>query len=61
MKGKVCIVTGANSGIGLETARGLAASGATVVMVCRNQQRGEAALEELKKKHRKHRDLPFPC
>ncbi len=48
MTGKICIVTGANSGIGLETARGLAARGATVILACRNQQKGEAALAELK-------------
>ena len=43
MNNKVCIVTGANSGIGLETARALAQQQARVVMVCRNQQKGEAA------------------
>lgn len=43
MKGKICVVTGANSGIGRETAVGLARLGATVVMVCRNAARGEAA------------------
>lgn len=49
MQGKVCIVTGANSGIGKETARQLAAEGATVVMVCREQATGSAALDDIAK------------
>lgn len=44
MREKVCIVTGANTGIGLETARGLSEMNATVIMACRNRERGEAAL-----------------
>jgi NAD(P)-dependent dehydrogenase (short-subunit alcohol dehydrogenase family) len=50
MQGKVCIVTGANSGIGKATAMGLAQMGATVVMVCRNQDKGEKAQNEIKEK-----------
>lgn len=50
MRGKVCLVTGSNSGIGKETALGLARLGATVVMVCRDQSKGEAAQAEIKQK-----------
>ncbi len=50
MHGKVCVVTGANSGIGKETALGLAQLGATVVLVCRSQERGAAALAEIKQR-----------
>ena len=38
------MVTGANSGLGLVTARELARAGATVVMACRNRKKGEEAL-----------------
>ncbi|HLJ34836.1 MAG TPA: SDR family oxidoreductase [Ktedonobacteraceae bacterium] len=47
MQGKVCIVTGANSGIGKATALALAQMGATVVMVCRDRARGEEARGEI--------------
>jgi NAD(P)-dependent dehydrogenase (short-subunit alcohol dehydrogenase family) len=50
MTGKVCVVTGANAGIGKETAIGLAKLGATVVMVCRDAGRAEKALREIKHK-----------
>jgi NAD(P)-dependent dehydrogenase (short-subunit alcohol dehydrogenase family) len=48
MQGKVCLITGANSGIGKATTLGLARMGATVVMVCRDQARGEEARQEIK-------------
>lgn len=47
MQDRLCLITGANSGIGKETALALAQSGATVVMICRNQARGEAARSEI--------------
>lgn len=46
--GKVVIITGANSGIGKETAIDLAKRGGKVYIACRNQQRGEDALKEIK-------------
>jgi NAD(P)-dependent dehydrogenase (short-subunit alcohol dehydrogenase family) len=48
MNGKVCVVTGANAGIGRATALGLAQWGATVIMVCRDRARGEAAWAEIR-------------
>lgn len=48
LSGQVIIVTGANSGIGKVTARELAKMGATVVMVARSQERGSAALAEIR-------------
>jgi 3-oxoacyl-[acyl-carrier protein] reductase len=47
LRDKVCVVTGASSGIGLETARRLAAEGAQVLMVARDPERLEAAAGEI--------------
>ena len=48
MNGKVCLVTGANSGIGKEAALGLARVGATVVIVARNRKKCEATVSEIR-------------
>jgi retinol dehydrogenase-14 len=45
---KVCLITGATSGIGKATAMGLANMGASVVMIGRDRGRGEAAMTEIK-------------
>ncbi|HEY3934833.1 MAG TPA: SDR family oxidoreductase [Gemmatimonadales bacterium] len=47
MQGKVCLVTGANHGIGRAVTEGLARQGASVVMVCRNRESGESAKSQI--------------
>jgi NAD(P)-dependent dehydrogenase (short-subunit alcohol dehydrogenase family) len=46
----ICVVTGATSGIGKETAVALAQAGATVAVVCRTRERGEPALAEIRRR-----------
>jgi retinol dehydrogenase 12 len=50
MTGKVCLITGGNSGIGKASALGLAKLNATVVIVSRDKDKGEAALIEIRAK-----------
>jgi len=50
LKGKCAVVTGASSGLGLETCRVLAAAGATVLMVARNKDTLETAAEEIRQR-----------
>jgi len=47
LNGRTAVVTGANGGLGLETARALAGAGAHVVMAARNQERAAEALEQI--------------
>lgn len=47
LRGRVCLVTGATSGIGRETAQGLAQSGATVLLVARDRVRGAEVAAEI--------------
>ena len=48
LAGRRCLVTGANSGIGFETALALADLGAEVVLLCRSRERGEAAATRIR-------------
>lgn len=50
MKNKTCLITGANSGIGKQTAIQLAQAGFRVIIGVRNRKRGEIALSEIKEK-----------
>ena len=47
LEGRVALVTGANSGLGLESVRALAARGATVILACRSHSRAEASRARL--------------
>jgi len=47
MKNKTIVITGANAGIGFEAAKALAAMGARVVMICRDETRGTAAQQRI--------------
>ena len=50
MKDKICIITGATSGIGLATVVSLAAKGATIGLICRNKLKGEKIVQFIKEK-----------
>ena len=54
--GRVCVVTGANSGLGLETALALAAHGASVVLAVRNLDKGAEAIAHIRRRA-PHADL----
>ncbi|MDJ1505988.1 SDR family oxidoreductase [Xanthocytophaga agilis] len=48
MSNKICLITGANSGIGKVTARELAKAGMDIILVCRNEAKGKETLAELR-------------
>lgn len=47
LRGKIAIVTGANTGIGFETARSLALHGCKVILACRDLKKGEEAVQKI--------------
>ena len=48
MKGRNCVITGGNSGIGYETALALACLDANIIILSRNQEKAEAAVKSIK-------------
>jgi NAD(P)-dependent dehydrogenase (short-subunit alcohol dehydrogenase family) len=51
MIGKICLVTGATSGIGKSTATALAALGAKVILIARNKEKAESVIQQMKSEH----------
>jgi NADPH:quinone reductase-like Zn-dependent oxidoreductase len=51
---KVILITGCSSGLGTETARSLAATGATLYLTARDLEKAETALGDLAQSHRVH-------
>ncbi|MGJ8670605.1 MAG: oxidoreductase [Oceanococcus sp.] len=51
LKGKTAVVTGANSGLGLETSRALAGAGARVILTCRSQSKADGAMADIRGSH----------
>ncbi|KAH7127747.1 hypothetical protein B0J13DRAFT_645744 [Dactylonectria estremocensis] len=60
LTGKVVFITGANQGIGLEAARALHASGATVFLGVRDLDKGKAAVEDVKSSPDPSNQAPIP-
>ena len=50
LRGKICLITGGTSGIGLETAVGIAKQGATIIITGHNTERGAKAQQEISKR-----------
>lgn len=52
MEGKICVVSGSTSGVGLEAIKRLARGGAQIIMVCRNLAKAEAIRKEIVAQHK---------
>merc|ERR1719272_536480 len=50
LEGKVCIITGSNTGIGYETAEEFARLGATVIFACRTEEKARVAMRSVEQK-----------
>lgn len=61
LEGKICVVTGATAGIGLEAACALARLGAQVLLVGRNQERGQAAAARIAEETGRPAGTFLPC
>lgn len=57
MDGKVCVITGATSGVGYQAVKRLAQGGADIVMVCRNTQKAAAVRKEIQHQHPVNMDI----
>ena len=53
LSGRFVVVTGANTGIGFETARSLASAGARVLLACRSAEKASDAIERIRERHPK--------
>ncbi len=51
MTGKICVVSGSTSGVGLEACKQLAKGGADIVMVCRNEEKARSVKEQLQREY----------
>jgi len=61
MKNKICLITGANAGLGKETALALAKQGAHVVMLCRNKSKAESAKHNMIRQSGNHHIDMIEC
>jgi NAD(P)-dependent dehydrogenase (short-subunit alcohol dehydrogenase family) len=59
MKGKLCVVTGSTSGVGLEAVKRLSQAGADIVMVCRDKAKAEPIAASLQSEHGVRVDIVF--